>query len=53
MNWIIPDKVYKINQAQIEKFRKFYPIGNWRSVKSFNEKEIGYAKALPSEDNSL
>jgi hypothetical protein len=53
MNWIIPDKVYKMSDKQLNFFRMFYKNGNWREVKPFSEKEIGYAKALPVEDGSL
>lgn len=53
MNWIIPDKVFKMSETQLNFFRMFYKNGNWREVKKFNENEIGYAKALPGEDGGL
>ncbi len=53
MNWIIPDKIYKMSQTQLNFFKQYYPKGNWRNVQPDKGNEIGYATALPSEDNEL
>lgn len=48
LNWIIPDKVYKMSAKQNEFFKNLFSHdGNWRDVQPSGGNEIGYAQALP------
>jgi carbonic anhydrase len=32
MNWIIPQKIFRMKSTQLEFFTKLYPEGNWRDI---------------------
>ena len=51
MNWIVPDKIFKMSSNQKEVFRSLFgENGNWRDVQTDEGNEIGYARVLPEND---
>ena len=42
MNWLIPEKIFKLSTKQLNFFKNLYVNGNWRDIQQSNKNEIGY-----------
>jgi hypothetical protein len=48
MNWIVPDRIFKMSNNQKAFFEGLFADGgNWRDVQPGVDNEIGYATVLP------
>lgn len=52
INWIIPDRVFKMSETQYNSILKLYPEGNWRVLQSTEHNDIALAQVI-SPDTGL